>query len=92
VIIPAGHILKSGYVNTSEIVFPHHHADPMAVAAVEDKVRQYTSIKEGSAYPLPIIEWIDGKPVLKDGRHRYIASLMLGRKTMLVAWVEPVST
>lgn len=85
-IIKSGQILKSGYVPTNEIVFQNDV--PMAVASVKEKIDQFTSIGDNQAYPLPLGKWIDDKFHLWDGRHRYIASLMLGRKTMLVAWVE----
>ena len=51
----------------------------------------YSAIKDQEAYPLPIVRWEDGKPVLFDGRHRYIAHLMMSRPQMLVAWTEEPS-
>lgn len=87
VIVPAGHIVVSGHVRTKEIVFPDHCA-PMAIASVKEKIDQFTHIKTGEAYPLPLGAWQDGRFHLWDGRHRYIAALMLARETMLVAWIE----
>lgn len=87
-IIPAGHVLKSAYLPLLEIVFPLNGA-PMAIASVKEKIDHYSSIGPGQTYPLPIGKWVDGRFHLWDGRHRYIASLMMGRSTMLVGWVEP---
>lgn len=87
-VIPEGHKIVTGFVPTNDVVFPLD-GGPMAVAAVEEKVRRFTSIRGGQSYPVPVGRWRDGRFHLEDGRHTYIASLMLGRKTMLVAWVEP---
>jgi len=86
-IIPAGHILKSGYVRTTDIVFPMTGAT-MAIASLEEPMRRASHIGSGTSYPLPVVKWIEGKPHLWDGRHRYIVALMTGREFMLVAWVE----
>lgn len=86
-IIPPGHIIRSGYVPTGDIVFPLTGAT-MAPASVREKIDMYSAIKDQEAYPLPIVRWVDGKPVLMDGRHRYLAHLMLSRPQMLVAWTE----
>lgn len=87
-IVPAGHILVTGYVPTAEIVFQSDV--PMSVADVKEKITQFTSIGSGQAYPLPVGNWKDGRFHLWDGRHRFVASLMLCRRTMLVAWIEPL--
>jgi hypothetical protein len=84
--IPKGHILKSAYIPIEDIVFTCDV--PMGVEGVRDKINQWLSHKEGQSYPLPVGEWKDGKLHLWDGRHRYIAALMLARKSMLIAWVE----
>lgn len=87
-IVPAGHILKSAYVRTADIVFPLDPIKPMAVASVEAKIKGYTGHPDVEFYPLPVVRWVEDRPHLWDGRHRYIASLMLGRETMLVCWTE----
>lgn len=84
-IIPEGHILVTGYVPTNEIVF--HSECVMSVTDVKEKITQQTHIRGGTAYPVPIGDWRDGRFHLWDGRHRYIAALLLNRKTMLVGWV-----
>jgi len=86
-IIPAGQVLKTGYVRTADVVFPMTGA-AMSITEVKEKITQFTAIKEAQAYPLPVGRWEGGRFLLWDGRHRYIASLMLGREKMLVAWLE----
>lgn len=87
-IVPPGHIVVTGYVPTAEIVFPCDHEAPMSVADLKEKVDRQSHIGKGEAYPVPIGKWKDGRFHLWDGRHRYIAALMLGRRHMLVGWVE----
>lgn len=86
-IVPAGHVIRSAHVPTADIEFPMD-GGPMAVASVEEKVRMFTGMGDGEPYPLPVGSWRGDRFRLWDGRHRYIASLMLGRATMLVCWTE----
>lgn len=87
-IIPAGHVVRSGYVPTGEIVFPLD-GQTMALASVEAKIRDLTGNPGREFYPLPVGQWVEGRFHLWDGRHRYIAALMTGKPRMLVCWTEP---
>jgi hypothetical protein len=45
------------------------------------------------AWPPPVGEWEDDSDgartfVIHDGRHEFIAALMLGSREILVAWIE----
>jgi hypothetical protein len=88
--IDEGHVMRSAYVKTAEIVFPMG-GRPMAVASVEEKVRRASAYPGREFYPLPVGKWVERRFHLWDGRHRYIAALMLGQETMLVCWTEPAT-
>ena len=57
-------------------------------AEVERAYRRQLELGDEQGWPPPTGYWRDdGRFVLTDGRHRYVAALMLGVEYMLVAWV-----
>jgi hypothetical protein len=88
--VPAGHVVATGYVAIQDVVCrvdPSHQLNP---AAVERSYREQLASDGAQAWPPPTGHWRDdGRFVLTDGRHRYVASLMLGMTHLLVAWLRP---
>jgi hypothetical protein len=39
-------------------------------------------------WPCPVGHWEGERFVITDGRHQYVAALMLGLEFLLVAWTE----
>jgi hypothetical protein len=88
--VPPGHLVATGYVPVVDVVClvdAGHQLDP---AAVERSYREQLAATDGAqAWPPPTGYWRDdGRFVLTDGRHRYVAALMLGTKHLLVAWLR----
>ena len=64
---------------------------PMASATLDEKARKLICIGDGIASWPPIVgHWADDRFVVCDGRHEYLASQMLGRAKLFVAWLETI--
>ena len=60
----------------------------MSPEAVEKKYRKLLQAGDSAFFPPPNGRWEGSRFAVLDGRHEYIAALMLGRDKVLVAWVE----
>ncbi len=61
----------------------------MSPEAVEKKFRMLLNIGNGNAHwPPPVGHWDEDRFVVCDGRHEYLASLMMGRSHLFVCWLE----
>ena len=83
--IGPGQTVKTGYVETHRIKLACR--DRMAVGDVEAAYRRQLSLGDQQAWPCPVGEWEGNLFVIHDGRHQYVAALMLGLTHILVAWV-----
>lgn len=84
--IPPGALVRTAWV-------PHHQVrfacrERMAVGDVEAAYRRLLAAGECGTWPPPTGWWDGDTFVVQDGRHSYIASLMLGHRALLVAWVD----
>jgi hypothetical protein len=61
---------------------------PMSPEAVEKKYRRLLNLGECAPWPPIVGHWEDGRFVVCDGRHDYLASLMIGRDKLFVCWLE----
>jgi hypothetical protein len=91
-IVPPGHVIVTGYVSIWDIELVCR--DRMAVGDVDAAFRRLLQLGEDSMWPCPNGYWQTGqhgrKFIISDGRHEYIATIMIGRKYILCAWTEPV--
>lgn len=62
--------------------------DRMSPEAVEKKYRKILQQGDAAAWPPIVGHWDGDRFVVCDGRHEYLASLMLGREKLFVAWLE----
>jgi hypothetical protein len=61
----------------------------MSPEAVEKKFRRLLCLGENAAWPPIVGHWDDrGRFVVCDGRHEFLASLMIGRERVFVAWLS----
>lgn len=60
----------------------------MTPEAVEKKWRRLLQQGEAACWPPVVGHWEGERFVVCDGRHEYIAALMLGRTRTYVAWLE----
>lgn len=84
--IPPGQIVKTGYVEAHRVRLGCR--DRMAVGDVEAAYRRQLALGDHQAWPCPVGEWDGETFVIHDGRHAYVAALMIGLTHILVAWVE----
>jgi hypothetical protein len=85
--IPAGYLVITGYVSVEKVRLGCR--DRMSVGDVETAYRKLLQLGDQQPFPCPNGEWDGDTFVIHDGRHEYVASLMLGKNYILVAWIEP---
>lgn len=90
--VPPGHLVKTAYVPMERIRLAC--TDRMNPAAVERAFQRRLCNRPGQQWPPPRGYWEDGTDgartfVIEDGRHEYISALMVGDRSILVAWIEP---
>jgi hypothetical protein len=89
--VAAGHVVETRYVPVEDVVI-HAQQHPLSPPAVERAYCRQLELGDGQAWPPLTGYWRDdGKFVLTDGRHRFVAALMLGMEYVLVAWLVPPS-
>lgn len=61
--------------------------DRMSPEAVKEKWVRMLNNGEAACWPPIVGHWEGGAFVISDGRHEFIASLMMGRTRVLAAWL-----
>jgi hypothetical protein len=88
--VPPGHVVLTGYVQVEDVVCLVQLASQLNPAAVERAYREQLAEGASQAWPPPSGYWReDGRFVLTDGRHRFVAALMLGMRHLFVCWLRP---
>jgi hypothetical protein len=64
----------------------------MAVGDVEGSFRKLLCLGDNAPFPSIVGHWEADRFVVCDGRHEFIASLMMGRERLFVAWLEDGET
>jgi hypothetical protein len=60
----------------------------MSVGDVDRAFQKLLQAGAESPFPCPNGTWDGDEFVIADGRHEYIAALMLGKTHILVAWLD----
>ena len=90
--VPAGHIVRTGYVALHDVVCYAPYGHQLLPAEVERAYRRQLDLGSEQPWPPPSGYWRrDRRFVLTDGRNRFVASLMLGMEHLLVAWLVPLT-
>lgn len=92
--VPKGQVVRTGYASADRVRLAC--TDRMAIGDVERAYRRRIQLDGDQPWPPPTGYWlsdVDGAMtfVLEDGRHEFVAALMLGYREILVAWVEPTA-
>ncbi|TPN16226.1 hypothetical protein FJ973_05915 [Mesorhizobium sp. B2-1-3] len=85
-LIPPGSIVETGYVAVEDVVMACR--DRMAVGDVDAAYRKKLQLGFSQSWPPPRGYWQDNRFIVVDGRHEYVAALMLGHSHLFVAWVR----
>lgn len=83
--VPPGQIVRTGYVDIWQIKLACR--DRMAVGDVDAAYRRRLQLGDRQPWPPPYGYWQDDRFVIVDGRHEFIACMMLGLSHVLVAWL-----
>lgn len=88
--VPSGYIVKTGYVDVFRVRLASR--ERMAVGDVDRAFQKRLQLGDLQPFPPPNGYWeegICGKTfVINDGRHEWVATVMLGHTHILVAWLE----
>lgn len=87
-VVPPGMLVRTGYVPVHKVRLACH--DRMAVGDVDRAYQKRLQLGANQPFPPPNGEWEGDTFAIHDGRHEFVASLMLGQSHILVAWLEPV--
>lgn len=86
--VPAGHVIRTGYVPINDVELACR--DRMAIGDVKESFERQLQLGSSQRWPCPRGHWRGARFVVVDGRHQFVASLMLGLEQLLVAWLEPI--
>lgn len=84
--VPAGAIVRTGYLDVHKVRLACR--ERMAVGDVDRAYQRRLQLGDQQPFPCPNGSRDGDMFVIQDGRHEYVASLMIGYSTILVAWVE----
>lgn len=85
-LVKPGKVVKTGYVDVWKVRLACR--ERMAVGDVSAAYQKLLQLGDSSEWPCPVGEWDGETFVVHDGRHCWVASVMLGKTHMLVAWME----
>ena len=63
----------------------------MSPEAVEKKFRRLLNLGDAAPWPPVVGHWEGERFFVDDGRHDYLAALMIGREKLFVCWLECVA-
>ena len=85
--VPPGYVVRTGYVPIGEVETACRAR--MAVGDVKASYERQLQLGAAQPFPPPRGYWRGSRFVIEDGRHQFVACLMLGVEFLLVAWIEP---
>jgi hypothetical protein len=83
--VPAGSKVLTEYVHIDKIRLGCK--SPMSIGDVKEKYELVKQNAPASLFPAPMGEWKEDRFVIIDGRHTYVAYLMMGYEYVLVSWL-----
>lgn len=81
-------VVKSDWVDIDLCILANRAQ--MSPEAVEKKYRRLLQQGESACWPPIVGYWDRARFYICDGRHEYVASLLLGRSRVFVAWLVDV--
>jgi hypothetical protein len=85
-LVKPGQIVRTGYVDVFKVRLASR--ERMAVGDVDRAFQRVLQAGADSQFPCPNGRWDGDTFVIHDGRHAWLASVMLGKSHILVAWIE----
>lgn len=84
--VPGNSILKYGYAKHGKIRFSHYGG--VYLPAIQDYITKFRDWAGDQPMECSSGYWDGDTFVIENGRHRYIALLILGHQEFLVRWYE----
>ena len=84
--VPPGHIVRTAYVDVFGVRIACR--ERMAVGDVAEAFQKLLRAGCDQPFPCPNGHWEHRTFVIDDGRHEWLASIMLGKTHILVAWLD----
>jgi len=84
-LVPTGALILTRYVEIDAVKLACR--ERMSMGDLEVAYRKIVQLGEHEQWPCPVGHWEDNRFVITDGRHQFVAALMLGRTHILVAWI-----
>lgn len=82
--VPAGHVVVTGYVAVEDVRLACR--DRMAIGDVDRAYQRRLQLADRQPWPCPRGHWDGERFVIVDGRHEFVAALMIGHSHLLFAW------
>jgi len=84
--VPPGHIVCTQYVPIFSVRLACR--ERMAVGDVASAFQKRLQLGHYEPFPCPIGHWDGDEFVIVDGRHQWVANVMLGKSHILVSWIQ----
>lgn len=84
--VPPGRVIRTGYVRVEDVKLACR--ERMAVGDVDRAYQRRLQLGDHQPWPCPRGHWEGSRFVIIDGRHEFVAALMLGVEQILVAWAD----
>ena len=84
--VPPGAVIRTDYVDVFRCRLGCRAR--MAMGDVNTAYQRRLQLAHSQPWPCPKGHWDGDVFVIEDGRHDWVASVMLGQSHILVAWVE----
>jgi hypothetical protein len=84
--VPPGKVVKTGYVRVDKVRLACR--ERMAIGDVYLAYQKRLQLGDHQPWPCPRGYWNSDQFVIVDGRHEFVANLLIGHDYILVAWIE----
>lgn len=85
-LVPPGKVIHTGYVGVFNVVLDNR--ERIAVGDIDRAFQRILQQGDACQWPCPNGHWEGDTFHIHDGRHEWVASVMLGKTHILVAWIE----
>ena len=87
--VPPGSIVRTGYVPIEKIRLSSY--ENLSLPDIKEKYEIFKQNAPNQIFPCPIGNWEQVNFVIVDGRHAFVALMILGMSHILVAWIDSVN-
>ena len=85
-LVGPGKVVKTGYALIDDIILDCKAS--LSIGHIERAYNKRIQLGDSQPWTCPVGYWQDGRFHITDGRHDFVACLILGLPHILVAWIE----